>query len=538
MLATTAEQPFTVAKIPIASWSFAIRIWLATILALFVSFWLQLEAPTTAALTIAVLAEPTRGQALDKAAFRLLATVVGVTASIAITGMFSQARDLVLAAFAVWLGVCVFAAKLLDGYRAYAAVLSGYTVGLIAVQQIDHPQHVFESGLARGAAIAVGILSIAVVNTLIFASDRQPGMLAQLTAIHRRVREYAGAAFRREPGSSAAFLTLLREIVALRPAIASVALESGGGSVRSAAARSAAVAMVAELQAARLKGDSESEASAWAVGELQRWDAEVRRDLAALRSATWPSQVWRAPMHRSWKTAAESGVRAAAWFAIASVFYVWAGWPAASVSLSLVALATGLGATTPNPRGFTAIALVGAPVAAVLAGTLEFVVLNGADAFPVLALGLAPLTIGAALLLTSRNFLWSGLGRLMLTFTMVMLSPTNPQTYNPQTFLFTTLFLVVAMSLLLAAQTLIPPVSDEKRRKRLLADARRELLNHGHPNREAPEEAMFRDASRLEQFLAAGGAQDARALAEMLSCSDQLAVLRHSDEKLMPRKTA
>ena len=537
VLAITAGQPFFVAKIPIASWSFAIRIWLATVLALFVSFWLQLEAPTTAALTIAVLAEPTRGQALDKAAFRLLATVVGVTASIAITGMFSQARDLILAAFAVWLGVCVFAAKLFDGYRAYAAVLSGYTVGLIAVQQIDHPQHVFESGLARGAAIAVGILSIAVVNTLIFASGPQPGMVAQLTALHRRVREYAREAFRREPSNSAAFLTLLREIVALRPAIASIALESGGGSVRSAAARSAAVALVAELQAARLKDDAGSEASAWAAEEVQRRDAEVRRDLAALRSATWPSQVWRAPMHRSWKTAAESGVRAAAWFAIASAFYVWAGWPAASVSLSLVALATGLGATTPNPRGFTAIALGGAPAAAVLAGTLEFVVLNGADAFPVLALGLAPLTIGAALLLTSRNFLWSGLGRLMLTFTMVMLSPTNPQTYNPQTFLFTTLFLVVAMSLLLAAQTLIPPVSDEKRRKRLLADARSELLNHGHPNREAPEEAMFRAASRLEQFLAAGGAQDARALAEMLSCSDQLAVLRRSDEKLMPRKT-
>jgi uncharacterized membrane protein YccC len=374
------------------------------------------------------LAKPTRGQALDKAAFRLLATVVGVTASIAITGMFSQARDLILAAFAVWIGICVFAAKLLDGYRAYAAVLSGYTVGLIAVQQIDHPQHVFESGLARGAAIVVGILSIAVVNTLIFASDRQPGMLNQLTAVHRRVREYASAAFRREPGSSAAFLTLLREIVALRPAIASVALESSSGSVRSATAPSAAVALVAELQAARLKGDPESEASAWAAGEVPRRDAEVRRDLAALRSARWPLQVWRAPLHRSWRTAAESGVRATVWIAIASAFYVWAGWPAASVSLPLVALATGLGSTTPNPRGFTAIALVGTPVAAVLAGTLEFVVLNGADSFLVLVLGLAPLTIGAALLLTSKNFLWSGLGRLILTFTMVMLSPSNPQT--------------------------------------------------------------------------------------------------------------
>ncbi|WFU45481.1 FUSC family protein (plasmid) [Bradyrhizobium sp. CB82] len=538
MIATTSERPFTIAKIPVSSWSFAIRVWLATVLALFVSFWLQLEAPTTAALTVAILAEPTRGQALDKAGFRLLATVIGVTASIAITGAFSQARDLILAAFAIWLGICVFAAKLLDGYRAYAAVLSGYTVGLVAVQQIDHPQHVFESGLARGAAIAVGILSIAVVNTLISTSDRQPGLLAQLTAIHRRVREYATAAFAREPGNSAAFLTLLRDIVALRPAIASVALESSSGSVRSAAARSAAVALVAELQAARLNRDVQSEASNGAAGEMLRRDAEVRQDLAALRSARWPLRVWRAPLHRSWRTAAESGVRAAAWFAIASAFYVWAGWPAASVSLSMVALSAGLGSITPNPRGFTAVSLAGTPVAAVLAGTLEFVVLNGVDAFPVLALGLAPLTIGAGLLLTSRNFLWSGLGRLILTFTMVMLSPTNPQTYNPQSFLFTALFLAVASTLLLAAQTLIPPVSEENRRKRLLADARSALLKYDRPNREAPEEAMFRDASRIEQFFAAGGAQDSRAVAEMLSCFDQSAVRRLCDAKLMPRKAA
>ena len=65
---------------------------------------------------------------MDKADFRLLATVVGVTGSIAIASLFAQASDLILAAFAVWVGICVFAEELLDGYRAYAAVLSGYTV--------------------------------------------------------------------------------------------------------------------------------------------------------------------------------------------------------------------------------------------------------------------------------------------------------------------------------------------------------------------------------------------------------------------------
>ena len=210
MVTTVAEQPFTVAKIPVSSWTFAIRVWLAMILALFVSFWLQLEAPTSAAVTVGILAEPTRGQALDKAGFRLLATVVSVTASIAITGLFSQARDLILAAFAVWIGICVFAANLLDGYRAYAAVLSGYTVAIIATQQIDAPQHVFESGMARGAAIVVGILSMLVVNTLMFAPDRQSRLVAQLAAIRRRVREYATAAFRGEPAKTTTFLALLQ----------------------------------------------------------------------------------------------------------------------------------------------------------------------------------------------------------------------------------------------------------------------------------------------------------------------------------------
>jgi hypothetical protein len=112
---------------------------------------------------------------------------------------------------------------------------------------------------------------------------------------------------------------------------------------------------------------------------------------------------------------------------------------------------------------------------------------------------------------------------------MLMLAPSNPQTYNPQSFLFTSLFIIAAAALLLAAQTLIPPVSDDRRRARLLAEARNELQERAHPNGEAPEEATFRDASRMEQFLAAGGAQDSRALAEMLACFDQSHRLREQN---------
>ena len=145
MTTTAIDRPLRIAGVPADSWAFGIRIWLAVVVALAASFWLELEVPSAAAVTVAILAEPTRGRALEKAFFRLIATVIGVTAAIVIVAVFSQARDLLLAAFAVWIGLCADATGLLDGNRAYAAVLSGYSVGVIAIQQIDAPDQVFKS---------------------------------------------------------------------------------------------------------------------------------------------------------------------------------------------------------------------------------------------------------------------------------------------------------------------------------------------------------------------------------------------------------
>jgi hypothetical protein len=142
---------------------------------------------------------------------------------------------------------------LLDSNRAYAAVLSGYSVALIAVQQFDSPDHVFESGMARGAAIAVGIAAIAVVNDLLAAPDSHPQLAARLTALHRRVRDYA-AALIRDVATDLTTAALLGDIAALRPEITSLATESTSGSARGAAARSTAIALVTEVHAARALG--------------------------------------------------------------------------------------------------------------------------------------------------------------------------------------------------------------------------------------------------------------------------------------------
>jgi hypothetical protein len=206
------------------------------------------------------------------------------------------------------------------------------------------------------------------------------------------------------------------------------------------------------------------------------------------------------------------------------------------VSLSLVAVVIGLGTTTPSPRGFTAMALIAVPISVTLAGILEFVILDGVSDFPLLAIGLAPFVIGAALLITRPNPVLSALGRLNLIFITAIFAPSNPQTYDPQAFLFTSLFVFLATGLLLAAQFLIPPVSADRRRGWLVASARRELklvLSRSY-RRYAPEEAMFRDAVRVGQIAAAGGTdlQHRISVEEALSYFDQAAAIRLCHAKL------
>jgi uncharacterized membrane protein YccC len=531
---------------------------------LYAGFWLDLESPLSAAITVGILAVPTRGQALEKAGFRFLGTVIGVVASIALIGSLSQARDLFLLAFAAWVGLCVYVASLSDGFRAYGAVLSGYTVALVAIQMIDTPGQVFDFGMQRGAAIALGIAAIAVVNDLLVAPDRHLELATQLAAIHRRVRDHAKAVIWGEATDSTATAGLLRETAALRAEITSLVTESSSGPARGAAARNTAVALVAEVHAVRVlkalpvdvdlairdrmtsaleEGGDERPSTDhmtasldWAFRELLRRDQDVREGLAALRSGARPARAWRTPFYFCHRLAAEAGVRAALWLALASAFFVLAGWSAAEASLVQLAAFIGLGVISPNPRAFTVGALIAAPIAAILAGVLDFLILDGVTEFPLLALALAPFMIGAAVLTTLPNQVLAGMGRLNLIFILVVAGLSNPQSYNPEVFLDSSLFVCLAPALLLAAQLLIPPVSDERRRQQLIASARREIdqLSSGQAERYAPEEAMFRDAVRIGQIAGAGapGPQHRIVLEEALTLFDQAEMIRLCDASL------
>jgi hypothetical protein len=65
---------------------------------------LELEGAASAGVCVAILALQTRGQVLEKAIYRTLGTVVGAIASIVLTDVFLQTRDLYIIAYSAWLG--------------------------------------------------------------------------------------------------------------------------------------------------------------------------------------------------------------------------------------------------------------------------------------------------------------------------------------------------------------------------------------------------------------------------------------------------
>jgi uncharacterized membrane protein YccC len=549
-LVQSASRTTTIAGFPLSAWDFALRIWVAMIVGLYAAFWLQLESASAAAVTVAILALQTRGQTYQKAVYWLLATASGIVASFVIAGLFAQARDLLLIGFAGWLGLCIYVGALLDGNRAFGAILSGYTVAQVAVTQIDSPQNIFFAGVSRGAAIVVGIAAIVLASELFAAPNVRSGLSGKLAAAHRRVRAFALAILRGESADPIQSANLLREITALHPDITALVAESSGEGARGAAARSAAVALVAEVSAAMalaslpsgttpsLRGAlAEALADAPGVPALQlrlqqEADAgcEDPRDavfarhaldllmenrlaqdaIEDLQAGCRPRRRIHAPIYRSHRAAARDGLRAFLVALIAEMLLSLGGWPFASEGLALMALTIALSANTPNPRAFPVNAAIAVLIAVLLAGVTEFLILDGVDPFPLLAIGMAPVVLTSALLLTIRHPRVTPIAFLVLIYFLNVLSPTNPELYNPETYLFTGCMAIAAVFLVFVLLQTVLPTSDALRRRWLLTSARAEMrdLLAGGPSRRLDDEALFRDADRIGQLAALQPAAD------------------------------
>ena len=92
--------------------SFALRTWLTCILALFIAFFLQLDQPYWAGMSVWILAQATPGMTLSRSLYRIVGTVVGTAMGVVLIALFSQTPELFILALALWIGACTVAGNL------------------------------------------------------------------------------------------------------------------------------------------------------------------------------------------------------------------------------------------------------------------------------------------------------------------------------------------------------------------------------------------------------------------------------------------
>ena len=510
-----------------AAWAFATRIWIAMMLALGVAFWLQLESASSAATCVAILAQPKRGQAISKAVYRLVGTLVGAAVSIVLIALFGQDRVLLLVSVAVWLGLCVFVAQYLQDTRAYGAMLSGYTVGIVALAQIDTPQDTFDAATARVAAIVLGIVAITFINDALASPSTWRSLLPNLSDAWDATRAYARETLETGDLGVARTAALIRRIAPLRADASAIAGELDDGPFRAAGARSCMAAlyvMAASVRtvaaaAAHLGKPSPAVDEALAIcrriasgSEADRLDADDHRlrelvddairdphrsvdeivalqraldfacaatfaqdGLNALADGHRPLRDARLPTHRDFPVAARGAMRVVIGFAVTAASFVALGLPQASFALVQVAATASLSSTTPDPKKFANGVLIGMTLAATFAGIARFTLLNGVQGFPMLALAMAPVIyLGCFLSLNPKTF---GIGFILIVFFPVLLGPSNPQDYDALTFLLNGFLVLVAAVILSVVVRLVLPVSAAQKRVFALDSAKRALAD-------------------------------------------------------------
>jgi uncharacterized membrane protein YccC len=166
--------------------TFAVKTFVASMLALYIAFWAGLDDPRWSFLTVFVVSQPDSGLVLAKSFYRILGTIAGVLVTIALVFGLAQYGELFVAALAVWIGLCNFAARAARNFGSYGFQLAGYTVAIVGIPAALAPSGAYDLIVARFTEISLGIICAALVSRLILVRDLSPKLDEPVRALARR----------------------------------------------------------------------------------------------------------------------------------------------------------------------------------------------------------------------------------------------------------------------------------------------------------------------------------------------------------------
>lgn len=528
---------------------YGVRLATAVSLALFVAFFLELENPTWAGTSAAIVCQPILGASLRKGFFRLIGTVIGATMAVVLTGIFPQNRAGFLVGMALWAACCAFAGTLMRNFATYAAMLSGYTLAIIAGDSISAPDQVFMLAVARASEISLGIVCATLVMGLSDLGRSSGKLAAALDRLGREIRyhfadllENAGD---RMPDGSALRRGLIKRVAGLDPLIDQAIGEVPELRYRKAILGAAMSGLFVALSGWRIveshlrglpAGTAHDEAgrvaerlpAGWSAATADGSDeAEDRRDLASVRSlaeldtetvsqrlladaaarvALGLSAVAnglallhdpaaaRDPARRPSIAVADilpalvNAIRVFVSVGVAILFWILTEWPNGLTAITFMAVTVLLLSPQQERSGQAALGFgLGTLLAACLAATVNFALLPNHEGFLSLALILSAVLIPLAALSTVPA-LAPYLVAASMNF-VPLVAPSNQISFDTVAFANSALGIVGGCMAGAIALTVIPPVPMRIRADRLIGLTLRDLRRMAAGRRRLSAEA-------------------------------------------------
>lgn len=144
------------------------KVTLAALIAMSVSMYFNLSSPQTSVFTVFIVMQIYSGMVFSKSFYRFLGTVIGFLISIILISAFSQDRVWFMGFFTFWIAICAALGFKYRNFMSYGFVLSGYTVALIVLPNIENPLNVYGFAVERLSEVVVGLLSASVISEVLF----------------------------------------------------------------------------------------------------------------------------------------------------------------------------------------------------------------------------------------------------------------------------------------------------------------------------------------------------------------------------------
>lgn len=522
---------------------FATRTTIAALLAAYVAFLVNLPQASTSMITVFIVSQPLAGMVLSKSLFRVVGTTMGAVVAIAMTAAFSNAPELFALSVSLWIGLCVATSVYLrDAPASYGALLSGYSVAIIAFPAVDAPATVFQAAMDRGSEIFVGIAcATALSQTFLPQSASAALARAREAAVSAAAAWAAGALRGRDDAAAAqaerrALVAKVGQLETLRVHASYDSAETRIGDRRIRLLhgrlvsflalivsvhdrleilrarrpdRAAALAPMLERAASAMAADATNEqrtglrdallaaapdAAAIRADRQALFECtillrvadlvEMRGDIDALHGPGPAEEPEPAALarYRDVGLALVSGLGAFAALGLFCGFWIVSGWNAGAGAAIMVAVMTSLFAQLDDPAAAAGAFLRMTGLGIVAAGVYAFAILPGLEGFEALGLALAPLIFAASYAMTFPRYTLSGLAAALGALNLIGL--TNVMTPDFASFANSAIGQIVGIGGAVAALRVMRPIGAVWPVARLTAGLRADLSEAAASRRE------------------------------------------------------